>query len=156
MDKSFIALIIASTVLLASLAGIAWYKNQQNIPLKITSQSQVDKSCDLNYNECSSLIENTGQITFSMMPRPIPLVSKLSLTVKTNLKNIKQIMIDFKGIDMEMGPNLVILKQNNDGDFVGEGMLPVCIRQSMNWKALVYVDTSSGLYLAPYVFETRK
>jgi len=156
MDKSFIALIIASTILLASLAGTAWYKNQQNHPLEITSQSKIDKSCDLNLLECRSIIEKVGQISLSITPRPIPLVSTLSLIVKSNIENIKQVMIDFKGVDMDMGPNQVILKRGEDGGFYGKGMLPVCIRSSMNWKAFVYVKTLTGLYMAPYLFETRK
>jgi len=156
MDKSFIGLLIASTLLLVSLAGVAWYKNQQDIPLEITSQSEVDKTCNLNSQECSSAIENIGDITFSINPRPIPLVSNLDLTVRTDLKNIQQVKIDFKGIDMDMGPNLVTLKKNKNGDFFGIGMLPVCIRRSMNWQAFVYIKTNSGLYMAPYIFETHK
>lgn len=156
MDKSFIVLLIASTLLLASLAGFAWYKNQKHTAMEVTSQSEIDNTCDLNYTQCSSLIKNEGQITFSITPRPIPLVSNLSLSVKTNLKNIYRVMIDFKGIDMEMGPNQVILKQEDNGFFYGKGMLPVCIRRSMNWKALVYVETRNGLFMAPYIFETRK
>ena len=156
MDKSFIALLISSVLLLTSLAGFAWYKKQQNIPMEITSQSELNTNCDLNYTQCHSVIKNKGDITFSITPRPIPLVSNLSLTIKTNIKNILQVMIDFKGIDMDMGPNKVVLQQNKNGEFYGSGMLPVCIRRSMNWQALVYVKTSDGLYMAPYIFETFK
>jgi len=156
MDKNFIALLVTSVLLLASLAGFAWFKNQKNTSLEITSQSEVDKTCNLNINECRSAIENKGEIIFSITPRPIPLVSNLSLTVKSNLKSILQVMVDFKGMDMDMGPNRVVLKANNNGDFHGKGMLPVCIRRSMNWQAFVYIKTSDGLYMAPYIFETHK
>jgi hypothetical protein len=156
MDRNFIVLLIASAVLLASLGGVAWYKNQLNTPLEITAQAEVDDSCDINLKACSLTISNAGQVSFSITPKPIPLVSDLSLLVKTSLKDIKQVMVDFKGIDMEMGPNQVILKKNADGDFYGKGMLPVCIRYSMNWKASVYIETKSGLYVAPYIFETHK
>ncbi|MFK5893612.1 MAG: hypothetical protein QM504_10360 [Pseudomonadota bacterium] len=156
MDRSFIILLIASTVLLASLGGVAWYKNQMNVPVEITAQAEIDESCDINLQACSLSISNVGQVTFSITPTPIPLVSDLSLLVKTNLKGIKQVMVDFKGMDMEMGPNQIILKKNANGDFFGKGMLPVCIRYSMHWKASIYVETSDGLYVAPYVFETHK
>jgi hypothetical protein len=156
MDKSFIALLVTSVLLLVSLAGMAWFKNQKNPPIQITSQSEVDNNCNLNSNECRSTIENKGEIIFSITPRPIPLVSHLSLIVKSNLKNILQVTVDFKGIDIDMGPNQVTLKANQNRNFHGKGMLPVCIRRSMNWQALVYIKTSDGLYMAPYIFETHK
>ncbi|MFK5984071.1 MAG: hypothetical protein QM479_01415 [Pseudomonadota bacterium] len=156
MDKGFVSLIIASMLLLFTLGGVAWYKSQMNVTLEITAAADVDKNCDLNLQQCQSKIQNVGEVNFSILPTPIPLVSDLSLSVNTDIKNIKQVVVDFKGIDMEMGPNKVILKQQADGSYTGKGMLPVCIRYSMNWKASVYIESSEGLYMAPYLFETHK
>ncbi len=156
MDRSFNVLLITSAVLLACLSGIAWYKNHMDTPVEITAQAEADKNCDVNFQACSLTINTVGQVTFSITPRPIPLASDLSLEVKTSLEKIKQVSIDFKGMNMDMGPNQVILKKKTQGDYYGKAMLPVCIRHSMSWKASVYIETSHGLYVAPYFFETHK
>lgn len=156
MDRGFISLLIASLILLLGLGFVAYYKSQSNKELVISAQAQVEDSCNLNKQVCYSSIPNIGKISFSITPKPIPLVSELSLTVTSDIKNIKQVIVDFKGIDMQMGPNKVVLKEVTSTQFTGKGMLPVCIRYSMNWLASVYIETSDGLYMAPYVFETHK
>ncbi len=156
MDKGFFSLLISSLVLLVTLGGVAWYKNQQTKPIEITAEALVDDSCKLNKTSCQSIIPTAGKVNFSILPKPIPLVSEISLNIETNIKNIKQVLIDFQGVDMKMGPNKVILKQQSQGEYAGKGMLPVCIRYSMNWKASVYIETDEGLFMAPYIFETHK
>ena len=156
MDKSFISLLIASLILLLSLGFVAYYKSNSATEFEITAQAEMDNSCDLNKQVCSSSISKVGKISLSINPQPIPLVSELSLKVFTDIKNIKQIFIDFKGIDMQMGPNKVVLKQTSNAEYIGTAMLPVCIRYSMNWQASVYIETFEGVYMAAYRFETHK
>ena len=57
---------------------------------------------------------------------------------------------------MNMGPNNVTLKPQQPGLYSGQGMLPVCIRNSMEWQADVYVQTDEGIFVAPFIFVTRK
>lgn len=40
--------------------------------------------------------------------------------------------------------------------YVGEAMLPVCVRDQMTWEALVLVETAEGLLGAPFRFETLR
>jgi hypothetical protein len=161
MDRSFILLLVASIILMLSLGFIAYYKSESITELEITAQAELDKSCNLNKQACTLTIPKVGKITFSILPQPIPLVTELSLSVKTDIKDIDQIVVDFAGIDMQMGPNKVLLNEINTlkstgREYSGKGMLPVCIRYSMNWLASVYIETSDGLYMAPFQFETRK
>ena len=54
-------------------------------------------------------------------------------------------------------PMILWRKQTNaPNKFMGSGMLPVCIRNSMEWQADVYLQTSEGIVLAPFIFVTRK
>jgi hypothetical protein len=156
MDRSFISLLVASIILLLSLGFIAYYKSESVTELEISAQAEVDKSCNLNKQACTLTIAKIGEVTFSILPQPIPLVSELTLSVKTDIKEIEQVLVDFSGLDMQMGPNKVLLKKINTHEYTGKGMLPVCIRYSMNWQAAIYIETSNGLYMAPFQFETHK
>ena len=139
MDRSFILLLVASIILMLSLGFIAYYKSESITELEITAQAEIDKSCDLNKQACTLSIPKVGKITFSILPQPIPLVTELSLSVKTDIKGIEQVVVDFAGIDMQMGPNKVLLKKENSQEYMGKGMLPVCIRYSMHWMASIYI-----------------
>lgn len=156
MDKRIFLMLILSVILIIALLSIAYYKtelgNKNNLLLRV----EADRSCDLQKNACSLKIPDGGVVTLSMEPRPIPLVQELNIKVQTLSINAEKIAIKFNGTDMNMGPNNVTLMAQENGIFTGTGMLPVCIRNSMEWQAEVYVQTEDGIIIAPFIFETRK
>ena len=64
--------------------------------------------------------------------------------------------VDLQGLDMNMGFNRPKLASLGDGHFRGEGMLPVCVRDAMEWEAKVLVHSDDGLRAAPFRFITVK
>jgi len=116
----------------------------------------VDRNCDLQKNACRLALPDGSLVTLSIEPRPIPLVKKFNIKVHTDADNIDTVAVDFKGTTMNMGPNNVVLDAISKEGYSGQGMLPVCIRNSMEWQADVYLQSKDGIIIAPFIFVTRK
>ena len=92
------------------------------------------------------------KITLSITPRPIPLLTKFDIVVRTEAIDATGVIVDFQGAAL----NQVELKMDDSGHFRGQGILPVCLLNSMEWKAQVFVKTPKGMFVAPYFFVTHK
>ena len=57
---------------------------------------------------------------------------------------------------MNMGFNRSKLKTVAAGKFSGNIILPVCVRNRMEWEANVMLETDAGIIVAPFRFETVK
>ena len=153
-------MLFASVFLMLMLLAAAYYKVQLSKSQDIIFQAEPDLNCDLQKSVCSVSIPGDGEISFSIEPRPIPLVTRINLNVSIKSIKAEAVSVDFQGTSMNMGPNNVALKSKVLGEdhssFQGTGMLPVCIRNSMQWKAQVYVQTDEGIIVAPFIFVTHK
>jgi hypothetical protein len=82
------------------------------------------------------------------------LVKPLQLRVELQGLKAQQVEVDFSGVDMNMGFNRFKLSRTGEGEFTGEGILPVCVRDAMEWEAKVLITTPQGLAAAAYRFIT--
>ncbi len=112
--------------------------------------------CDLHDGPCTADLPGGGRVEFSILPRTIPLTKPLQLQVQVQGRKVRKVEVDFSGVSMNMGYNRPRLQVVEEGRFEGEGMLPVCIRQRMDWEAKLMLDTPDGLIIVPYRFETVK
>ena len=149
-------MLAVSGLLIAALIFVGYYKVEMARKNNIIARIDPDKSCDLQKKACTLTMPNGGQVTLEIEPRPIPLVQNLKIKVNTNDIDAEAVSVDFKGTTMNMGPNNVKLESQQPGLYDGQGMLPVCIRNSMEWQADVYVQTDEGIFVAPFIFVTRK
>lgn len=156
MEKRTLLMLAVSGLLIAALLFAGYYKVEMARKNNIIARVEPDKACDLQKKACSLALPNGGQVTLEIKPRPIPLVKNLKIKVHTNDIDAEAVSVDFKGTTMNMGPNNVTLKAQHPGLYGGQGMLPVCIRNSMEWQADVYVQTGEGIIVAPFIFVTRK
>jgi hypothetical protein len=162
MEKKTLLMLFASVFLMLMLLAAAYYKVQlsKTKSQNIIFQAEPDLNCDLQKSVCRVSIPGDGEISFSIEPRPIPLVTRINLNVGIKSIKAEAVSVDFQGTSMNMGPNNVALKSEFMGEghssFQGTGMLPVCIRNSMQWKAQVYVQTDEGIIVAPFIFVTHK
>ena len=67
---------------------------------------------------------------------------------------IRVVVIDFSGVDMDMGYNRPLLQEATDGVFKGEATLPVCVTGRMTWQATVLVETGRTRIAVPFRFVT--
>ena len=156
---------ILSVVLIGVLLSLAYYKNQQAKSQQVLLRLTVDQSCDLQKADCT-LKWPEGEVTLSITPRPIPLVKPIQIAVQLKSRSVSEsepeskqiqgVTVDFKGTTMNMGPNNVKLTESSPNVWTGSGMLPVCIRNQMEWQADVYLQTEQGIIIAPFIFLTRK
>jgi len=93
-------------------------------------------------------------VSFSIEPREIPVMKTLQLRVLLQQLQAKSVEIRFNGVDMNMGFNRVQLNRAGEHLFEGKGLLPVCIRDAMEWQADVLITTENGLISVPYRFIT--
>ncbi|MEJ2621529.1 MAG: hypothetical protein P8163_15070 [Candidatus Thiodiazotropha sp.] len=145
---------IVAAVLLLAVCLSAIYKAWPVLFPQISQSAAVDPACDLRAGPCRSSINDQVEVEFSIEPKGIPLVKPLKLNVDVSGTDVDRVEVDFAGVDMNMGYNRVALQPVSEGRFEGQGMIPVCVRDSMEWEAKVLVSTKQGLLSAPYRFVT--
>jgi hypothetical protein len=132
------------------LFSYRYLQSQDELPMVSAELS----SCDLQQGPCSAVIQGVGAVTLTIAPRPIPLVEPLELKVETAVAGVREVDVDFSGVDMNMGYNRFRLKAADAGRHEGAGMLPVCVRNRMTWEAKVMLATDSVMYVVPFRFDT--
>jgi len=142
--------------LLLGIALAAVYKAWPLLFPKAAVIAKIDPDCDLRNGPCTTRLETGGSVRFSITPKTIPVIKPLTLQVKVSGLDVERAEVDFSGTEMYMGFNRAKLKATNQGKFSGEGRIPVCITDAMEWEAKVMLHTANGLYVAPYRFITVK
>ncbi len=157
MDLKFISL-GALLLLLGFGAGYYLQTGPQREYLNPDLEFSVDRDCELNQAACETDIQGDGTLSFSIEPRPIYGVSPLVFTIKSAQGlDIQKAVIDLSGTEMNMGSYRFEFESAGDGVFEVKGTLPVCIRNQMEWQAVVWLDTKQqGLIKAPYIFTAAK
>ncbi len=138
------------------LAAVAVYKAWPVLFPRAQLTLDIDPDCDLRAGPCGTQTPGGGKVSFSIEPRSIPVIQPLQLQVVTEQMKVSSVEVDFSGVDMYMGFNRVKLKAMGNGRFVGEGRIPVCVRDAMEWDAKVLMTTDRGLVTAPFRFITVK
>lgn len=143
-----------ATGVLAIVVAALFLFRMQNGGTQLPVVTAAVPSCDLQQGPCSAVIEGVGTVTFTIAPRPIPLVEPLEFSVEATLPGVRGVEVDFSGVDMNMGYNRFVLPAAGGGRYAGEGMLPVCVRNRMTWEAKVMLETADVMYVAPFRFDT--
>lgn len=157
MDLKFISLGIL-LLLLGFGAGYYLQTAPQHEYLDPDIEVDLDPDCELNQAACEALIQGIGLLSFSIEPRPIYGVSPLVFTLKMEQGlALKKSVIDLSGTEMNMGSYRFEFEPAGSGIYQAKGTLPVCIRDQMEWQAVVWLDTEQqGLVKVPYIFTAAK
>ncbi|WP_168735260.1 hypothetical protein [Pseudothauera rhizosphaerae] len=143
--------LIAAAVALALAVAAYWLE-----PILFPQPDFVaapDPGCSLHHGPCTATLA-AGRIEVRFEPRPIPLAQAFRVRVATEGLAPRKIEIDFTGVEMNMGSNLVTLAPVADDSYAAEAVLPVCSSGPMKWRATVILHTGRGRILIPYVFDT--
>ncbi len=141
---------------MVAVAAVAVYKSWPLLFPEIHLVAPLNSDCDLRAGPCVSPLPDGASVSFAIEPRSIPVVRTLQFQVQVEGLDVKRVEIDFSGVDMNMGFNRPALEKQQEGRFAGKGMLPVCVRDAMEWEAKVLLHTDQGLVSAPYRFITVK
>lgn len=115
-----------------------------------------DPDCELEMGPCSVFFDSGGAVSLSIAPAGIPALTPLMLDVAVRDLDVTRVEVDFAGADMSMGYNRPALAPAGPLRYIGEGMLPTCVKDRMTWEARVLLHTPAGLLAAPFRFETRR
>ncbi|MEW8625577.1 MAG: hypothetical protein AB2551_07490 [Candidatus Thiodiazotropha sp.] len=154
LNKGQHQLWILAGLLMVAVSAVALYKAQPILFPEVTRTGELDPDCDLRAGPCVSQLNDAVRVSFAIEPREIPLVKPLQLRVSVEGMQADQVQVDFAGVDMNMGFNRVSLNAGEAGEFKGDGMLPVCVWDAMEWEAKVLISTEQGLISMPYRFIT--
>lgn len=119
-------------------------------------QIEAEAGCDLHHGACVARLDDGGMIEFRITPQPIRMLTPLQLEVRLHGLQAKGVLVDFNGVEMDMGFNRPRLQLQADGGFAGNGMLPLCVYERMTWQALVLIETDAGLGVARFYFDTTR
>jgi hypothetical protein len=146
-------------LLVALLAGITAVVALVRVwPLlhpSIIERAPLAADCDLLHAPCSVDFAGGGQVRLDIQPRGIPVVHPLRIEVALRGLPVPQrVELDLAGVDMDMGYNRVALSPGaSPGQWMGQGMLPVCVRARMTWEARVLLYSDEGVRSAPFRFD---
>jgi len=145
---------VVAVAMLVALVAVVVIKKMEQSTAAIIDTAVLNPDCDLHQGTCSLSLPDLGSVSLSITPRPIPVIKPIQVTVQTQGFAAKAVTVDFNGVNMNMGINHYRLIQQGTEQFVGESILPVCVRNRMSWQADVQVETEKGSYVFPFRFDT--
>ncbi|MEW8508445.1 MAG: hypothetical protein AB2598_17250 [Candidatus Thiodiazotropha sp.] len=145
-------------MLLVLPASVALIRGWPILFPQVVVKLPADPNCDLRAGPCVTRLEAGGKVSFAIEPRELPTMKPLKLRVRIEGLQADKIEVDFSGMDMHMGFNRFTLRRDSATatEFSGEGMLPVCVWDAMEWEAQVFIDSGAGKISVPYRFITAK
>lgn len=114
----------------------------------------IEGACDLHAGACRAVLPDGARLSFSITPRPIPLITPLDVEVRISGLTPDAIEVDFSSLEMNMGFNRPALAKEGAGVFRGKAVLPACVSERMTWRARVLMHTSDGTLAVPFTFVT--
>lgn len=142
--------------LLTVVATVLVLRNTLWSPPGAQIQVALDPDCDLRAGPCSSVLSDGRAVRLSIEPRSIPPLAPLRLRVDTTGFSADKVSVDLNGIGMQMGFNQLRMNRHPTGYFEATGSLSVCIREVMEWEALVKVESEEAQISVPFRFITVK
>ena len=143
-----------TALLLIALIAVAGYKYREHIRGTIIATAPLDSTCLLNTQRCTATLPGGSSASLAITPHPIVAATPMQLSLTLEGIEADDVEIHFRGESMNMGLSQFILTHETGGEFSGEAVLPVCVRNSMMWIADVLVATPQGKVAFPFRFET--
>jgi hypothetical protein len=111
-------------------------------------------ACDLRAGPCTRAL-GEYRLSLAISPPEIPLMTTLTLRVETDSPDVRQVVVEIRGLNMDMGLNRTRLQPDQDGGWVGETILPLCSQRRMEWEAAVQLDGVER-FEVPFPFATNR
>jgi len=147
---------LVAGILFLALAGVAAYRVWPLLHPELVAEAPLDPDCDLRAGPCTGVLPDGGRISFSITPRQIPVIEPIRFQVDLEGVDAREVEVDLQGVDMNMGYNRPRLEARGGDHFEGDAVIPVCVRNAMEWEARVLVHTDRGILSAPFRFITVK
>lgn len=146
-------LVDTAMILTLILIGVVGYKLSPLLLPKADVIANPDPACNLQRDACSAALPQGGRLEFALTPRPIPVTAPLEMVVALAGIDAEKVMVDFAGVNMNMGFNRPALTPVGPGRFTGQATLPICITGRMVWQATVLIESGRTRIAVPFRFE---
>lgn len=144
-----VAILVGAIVLsAAAYFGARYWQSTQAQFTRIKPQHL----CDLRAGPCREPVPG-GAVVFAISPESIPLMQTLHLIVNVQDLQTESVVVDIRGLNMDMGINRTVLKKSQDDMWEGETLLPVCSQKRMEWEAAILLEANQRLEV-PFPFDT--
>lgn len=110
--------------------------------------------CDLHAGPCRQVVAG-GRVSLAIVPNAIPLMQPLKLQVQTEGLAVRGVVVEIRGLNMDMGLNRTQLAPAGADRWDGETILPICSQNRMNWEAAVRLD-GERRFEVPFLFDTAR
>lgn len=141
------------TLLLALVVlGAAGWKARRLLQPRAAVTATVP-SCDLQVGPCAAWLADGRGVILTLSPRPVEALKPMQVRVRMAGVRASRVVINFTGVNMEMGFNRFVLKRDRAA-YAGQAILPVCSRSRMEWRAEVLVQSTDGVLAFPFRFST--
>jgi len=111
--------------------------------------------CDLQRGPCPVDLPGEGGGTLVFEPQPVRPMEEFVIRFTARGGDIRRVALNFSGVGMNMGLNHFDLERHGDV-WSGKGILPVCVRNRMDWEAQLRITTGDGAQAVPFRFTTFK
>ena len=146
---AFTLLVFVLIAIAAFYAARYWQSGQSGY-----TRIQGPADCDLSLGACQQSLAG-GTVTFSIAPGEIPLMKPLTLGVLVEGLAAAGVVVEIRGLNMEMGLSRTTLTATGNGHWQGETILPICSQRRMKWEAAVQLDAGER-YEVPFSFHTTR
>lgn len=143
---------LAMIAALIAIAVVGHHYSPLLLP-KADAKGAADPGCDLQRQACPATLPDGSRLQLSITPRPIPFLHALHVEVTLSGTRAAKVGVDFAGESMNMGYNRSTLVATDEGTYVGEASLPVCVSGRMTWVATVLVETDRQRIAVPFRFD---
>ena len=146
-NKKFFKLLLLEIIAVAGI-GTYFFVDSADIYKLFMGETefyQQSPTCDLHLSSCKADIPKLGTFEFDIEPKSIPLMEKLTFTVKTNI-DANEFDLHIYSTNMNMGYHTFTLKKVAPKTFKATGILPTCTVGSMVWNAEVVHGNRGGLF----------
>ena len=113
-----------------------------------------NKKCDLHKTSCEIKLQNGTTFELEVTPKTIPLMEKLTFSIKSNNPNLENLKLNIYATNMFMGEFNLPIKNLGDGNYKAVGTLPTCPVGDMQWNADIRIEKLDKTIGARFQFKT--
>jgi hypothetical protein len=155
--KHKITNLLISILLIIILASIWFFTqpkqiNTDDTTVDITSLQNIN--CVLSQNNCISKTDSQV-LTLSVLNKDISAFTPLTFQLTLQGFSAQKAHIDFEGIEMFMGANVLTLTKQPDDSFTGIISLPGHTGHGMTWRAVTKVMTEHSTQQVSFEFPLK-
>jgi hypothetical protein len=150
LTQGLLGLVIALALAATGYFGARYWQDAQGGYERL----DAPQDCDLRAGPCRKAVR-AGGVRLALSPADIPLMTTLTLQVELESLEAQAVLVDIRGLNMEMGLNRTRLRPMGDGSWQGETVLPVCSQRRMEWEAAVLIEGAERLEV-PFPFYTTR